>query len=194
MALGTGAVVTLGAVSSQAGASQSASKTTKFHITCNLGTLGTYDLAASLTGTYPKSVKSGASFKATSVHGSIIVPARLNSLSHTFGKSYEADLTPINANSTDATPGTINGAGKGIIVKGETGTTQFTLPIPQHGTITVGPWKAGKKGSDKITFGTAGGTDTVYSGPNQTGIKETTVTISCSKPSPPAVLATVSVT
>jgi hypothetical protein len=200
--LATGALAAVGAISSQAGASQAVTRTTNFSLQCSLGSLlGTYTFPASLTGTYPASVKAGKTFSATKVHGYVEVPKQLDQRSAALGKSYEVVLTPINARSSDATPQVINGAGKGIVVKGNIPKNKaFKLDIPQHGTISVGPWKAGKKGKDTITFGNqpgkeaAGGTDTIYSGLNQTGTKTPAINITCSNPTKTAVLGTVSVT
>jgi hypothetical protein len=197
IALATGTLVAVGgALAPSAGATSSVSKTVKFNLHCSLGILGNYIFSASLSGTYPASVKPGQKFFAKGVHGYIIVPKTLDQTSATYGQSYEADLKPINASSSDAKPGVINGAGKGIIVKGEIPkNTSFKLNIPQHGDIRVGPWTAGKKGTDTVTFGggkeSAGGTDTVYCGKNQTGFN-TTVTITCGQPAN-VVLAKISV-
>jgi hypothetical protein len=193
MTVTTGVLAAAGTLSSQAGASQTVTKTVNFKVSCSLGVLGSPTFPASLTGTYPTSVKSGSKFSATKVHGYIQVPSSLDKTSYAFGNTYKANLNPINANSSDATPAVINGAGpSGINVHGNVPGPPypgFKLNIPQSGSITVGPWTAGAKGKDTVTFGTAAATIHLY----KNGVQTVSVNGTCAKPAN-VVLATISVT
>jgi hypothetical protein len=186
-----GASTALAALSPQANASSSATKTVKFSIHCTVaGT--TYTLPASITGTYPASVKSGKKFTATKVHGYIQVTQALASASAALGNSYKGHISQIDALSSDAKPATLNAvAPKGLNIGGPINGKPFKLPIPEKGSIpSVGPWTAGKPGSDKISLGNSLAMLQYY----RNGVKTTPASASCPQNTPPTLLATIKVT
>lgn len=194
-----GALASMGVLATQAGASPARVDTTKtatFSVSCNLGILGTQTLTGNLTSTFPASVASGGRFKATKAHGELIVPTSLVNEGYGIGyRSFNGSITAVDAKSSDATPSPINAAGKGLPIP----TTKIVqnkpidLLIPATGTISVGPFKAGKKGTDTATLSNSAATVKLYTSSNGTGTP-TTIDATCNAPTTKTVLGSIKVT
>lgn len=196
LALFGGVVASVGSFSSAALASTpAATKTTKttFTLTCKTG-IANGNVSVATTQTYPASVAAGGKFtikwsSVTTVEGALASAAYAIAP----GGSEKGTVTTDTDLSTDATPKTNNIAGKNGVAEQGTISSPNSFPIytPKKGTYTTPSFKAGKKGTEKISADIDDANITIYS---KSGSKETTTTADCSPVGTPAVIATIKVT
>jgi hypothetical protein len=195
VALLAGVFASVGAFSSSAFASTAANKTTKttFTLSCKTG-IANGDVSVATTQTYPASVKPGAKFtikwsSVTTVEGALATAAYAAAPNG----SEKGTVTLDTDLSTDATPKTLNIAGtKGVAESGKISSpSSFPIDTPVSGSLTTPAFKAGKKGTDKISADIDDANITIY---NKSGGKVESTTADCSPVGTPAVIATVTVT
>ena len=170
-------------------------KTTKttFTLSCKTG-IANGDVSVTTTQTYPASVAAGAKFtikwsSVTTVEGALASAAYALAPNG----SEKGTVTTDTDLSTDATPKSMNVAGtKGVAESGTISSpSSFPIYTPVNGTLTTGSFKAGKKGTDKVSAQDDDANITIY---NSSGSEVTTTTADCSPVGTPAVIATITVT
>jgi hypothetical protein len=191
-----GGFASVGAFASPALAATAAkTKTTKttFTLSCKTG-IANGDVSVTTTQTYPTSVKPGAKFtikwsSVTTVEGALATAAYAAAPNG----SEKGTVTLDTDQSSDATPKSLNIAGKkGLAESGQISSpNSFPIYTPVSGTYTTPAFKAGKKGTDKISADIDDANITIY---NSSGGKVESTTADCSPVGTPAVIATVKVT
>jgi hypothetical protein len=195
VALLAGVFASFGAFSSSAYAVTAATTTTKttFTLYCKTG-LADGDVSVATTQTYPTSVAAGKTFtikwsSVTTVSGALASAAYLVAP----GGTEQGTVTTDNDLSTDATPKTLNIAGKKGVAESGTISSSSSFPIytPVTGSLTTPKFKATKKGTDKISAQDDDANLTIY---NSSGKKVSSTTADCTPVGTPAVIATITVT
>lgn len=189
-----GVLASVGMFSSPALASTAATKTTKttFTLSCKTG-IANGDVSVTTTQTYPTKVAAGKKFtikwsSVTTVKGALATAAYAVAPNG----SEQGTVTTDTDLSTDATPKSVNIAGKGLAESGTISSpSSFPIYTPASGTYTTPSFTAGKKGTDKISAQDDDANITIY---NSSGTEVTTTTADCSPVGTPAVIATITVT
>lgn len=190
-ALVGGSIAVVGATSPAGAstASRAVLHTVKYSVSCNT-TLGAETLSGSIRLNAPASVAPGASFAATGVRITIVVPASLVNTALAAGiSSFSGKLTLYNVKSSDAKPTPKNFAAtprtipKTTLVSGKA----LTLSIPGPAkTFNPSPWTAGTAGTDTVTAGISTAKISAF---NSSGTLITTITANCKAPTPAKLFA-----
>ncbi len=164
---------------------------------CTVTGLGQVQLGGTMTAELPAWLPAGKPFVFQSATGSLDLPAGvINALLANYpgATTVSGTIDTLDINAQNSTPAVFNVASPPITVAPSPATfgQQLDIPIPENGTLTVGPWTAGSAGETTLTWGNAGGTlHMLDASGNPVGAP---VTVACDPPLGPTILLTEPVT